>query len=468
MIRGKERFLTQLYVGADFIIIQATFFVAWFFRFALINVQSGSYLPLSNYFFWNLIYSFIYIMVAFSISLYTPKRKNKFAVEVAKLSQAHLFSMFILLSVLFTVKSVDISRLFLIFYFIFSLLSVIVYRYAVKQCLRNVRRNGYNKQFVLILGAGSLGKNYYNNLFEHPEYGLEVIGFLDDYRTENVGDKQNNRPILGKTSDLNLILSETIIDEVIIALPLTAFPKYKEIILVCEKAGVRVSIIPDFYDILPAAPNFERLGDLSLINVRDVPLDEFVNRVLKRMFDIVFSLVIIIATSPILIFTALGVKFSSPGPILFKQERVGLNRRTFNMYKFRSMKHMQESVSNTQWTVENDPRRTKFGTFIRKTSLDELPQFFNVLKGDMSVVGPRPERPFFVEQFKEEVPKYMIKHLVRPGITGWAQVSGLRGDTSIKDRIDHDIFYIENWTLLFDIKIILKTVTNGFINRNAY
>jgi Undecaprenyl-phosphate glucose phosphotransferase len=468
MVRGKEKFLTQLYVGADFIIIQATFLVAWFFRFALMNEQAGSYLPLSVYYFWNLIYSIIYIMVAFIISLYTPKRKNKFAVEVAKLSQAHLFSMFILLSVLFTVKNVNISRLFLIVYFILSLLAVIIYRYVVKQSLRNARSKGYNKQFILIMGAGSLGKKYFNNLLKHPEYGLEVIGFLDDHQTKNSGNEQHSRPILGKIGDLNQILSGTIIDEVIIALPLTAFPKYKEIIQVCENAGVRVSIIPDFYDILPATPNFEKLDDLSIINVRDVPLDEFVNKILKRMFDIVFSLVVIITISPILLIVSLGVKHSSPGPILFKQERVGLNRRTFYMYKFRSMRYMAESVSNTQWTVENDPRRTKFGTFIRKTSLDELPQFFNVLKGDMSVVGPRPERPFFVEQFKEEVPKYMIKHLVRPGITGWAQVSGLRGDTSIKDRIEHDIFYIENWTFLFDVKIILKTMTNGFINRNAY
>ena len=251
-------------------------------------------------------------------------------------------------------------------------------------------------------------------------------------------------------------------------MPLTVFSKYHQIIVACEKAGVRVSIVPDFYDILPATPYFERFGDLPVINVRDIPLDEYINRVLKRIFDIAFSLCAILVISPLLLFIALGVKLTSPGPILFKQERVGLNRRTFYMYKFRSMKHMTVEDSNTQWTVENDPRRTKFGTFLRKTSLDEFPQFFNVLKGDMSIVGPRPERPYFVDQFKEEIPKYMVKHHVRPGITGWAQVCGLRGDTSIEDRIEHDIQYIENWTLLFDIKIIMKTIINGFINKNAY
>lgn len=468
MIRGKERFLTQMYVVIDFTCIQISFFLAWLFRFYLLNKQAAVYLPLSNYFFWNIVYSLIYIMVAYVITLYAPKRKTKFAIEVSKIFQAHVFSMFILLSVLFTVKTVDISRLFLMYYFAASVTFTILYRYIVKQSLRNIRKKGFNKQFILILGAGSIGKKYIHNLIKHPEYGLEVLGFLDDYKIEHDAADSLQKPILGKLSDLKRILSEKMVDEVVVALPLTAFAKYQKIIILCEKAGVRVSIIPDFYDILPASPHFESFGDLPMINVRDVPLDEFVNRVLKRTFDIVFSTFAIILTSPILLCIAIGVKFTSSGPVLFKQERVGLNRRTFNMYKFRSMKHMPELASNTQWTVENDPRRTIFGTFLRKTSLDELPQFFNVLKGDMSVVGPRPERPFFVEQFKEDIPKYMVKHQVRPGITGWAQVCGLRGDTSIQDRIEHDIFYIENWTLLFDIKIIFRTVINGFVNKNAY
>ncbi len=205
----------------------------------------------------------------------------------------------------------------------------------------------------------------------HPEYGLRAIGFLDDFKQINREQK-----ILGKIEDLSTTLENTIIDEVVIALPLTAFSKYHQIIEMCEKAGVRVSIVPDFYDILPATPHFESFGDLPVINVRDIPLDEYVNRVLKRLFDIVFALCAILVTSPLLLVIAIGVKLTSPGPILFKQERVGLNRRTFSMYKFRSMKHMPVEASNTQWTVENDPRRTKFGTFLRKTSLDEFPQFF--------------------------------------------------------------------------------------------
>lgn len=469
MIRGREKFISKLYMVVDFIFIQVAFLLAWIFRFYVEDdVVEGSYLSFNTYFIWNIVYSFIYILGSLLLKQYAPKRKMKFATEIFKITQVHILSIFILLGVLFTFKIIDISRLFLLYYLVICIIISIIYRYSVKQILRRLRIKGYNKQFILIVGAGTIGKNYVKNLNNHPEFGFHVTGFIDDNKEEDVFDGQTSIKIIGKLKDLERILSEKIVDEVIIALPISVYSKYKNIISICEKAGVRVSIVADFYDILPANPHFEQFGDLQIINARDIPLDEYVNKVLKRVFDIVFSLIVIIVTSPILILIAICVKLTSPGPILFKQERVGLNRRTFMMYKFRSMNMLSEDSSNTQWTVKNDPRRTKFGTFLRKTSLDELPQFFNVLKGDMSVVGPRPERPFFVDQFKEEIPKYMVKHQVRPGITGWAQVCGLRGDTSIEDRIEHDIFYLENWTILFDIKIIIKTIINGFVNKNAY
>lgn len=463
MIRGKEKIMTKVYVGVDLLCVQVAFLLAWMLRFE--EGRSISHLPFSKYWVWGVVYGFSFILIATISTLYIPKRKAKFATELAKLLQAHLFSMFILLSVLYTVKSVDISRWFLFLFFILAVFCTSFYRYMVKQSLRYLRKKGYNKQFVLIAGAGKLGKQYYRNLQKYPEFGLEVVGFLDDYCTQL---QDGYKPILGKLNALERVLANKLIDEVVIALPLIAYPKYKEIIAKCEKAGIRVSIIPDFYDILPATPYFQKFGDLPIIGIRDVPLDEASNRVFKRGFDIAFAVMAITITSPLMLIIALMLKLTSPGPIIFKQERVGLNRRIFSMYKFRSMKHMPKTQSDTQWTTENDPRRTKFGSFLRKTSLDELPQFFNVLKGEMSVVGPRPERPYFVDQFKEEVPKYMIKHHVRPGITGWAQVSGLRGDTSIEDRIEHDLFYIEHWTILFDLKIIVKTVVNGLVNRNAY
>lgn len=197
-------------------------------------------------------------------------------------------------------------------------------------------------------------------------------------------------------------------------------------------------------------------------------MDNWFKNALKRAFDIVFASVAILITSPVMLFSVLMIKLTSPGPVIFYQERVGLNRKKFMMYKFRSMRVQTDEEERVQWTTKDDPRKTKWGAFMRKTSIDELPQFFNVLKGDMSVVGPRPERPFFVEKFREEIPRYMIKHQVRPGITGWAQVNGLRGDTSIEERINYDLYYIENWTFLFDLQIIFMTVFKGLVNKNAY
>ncbi|BFT75355.1 undecaprenyl-phosphate glucose phosphotransferase [Paenibacillus sp. P36] len=468
MIRQSQGFLTQLYALADFICIQLVFLLSWWLKFKSGWIHFDSPLPIKHYLMWSVSYALIAIFISYMINFYTPKRKKQFSFEVFKIIQVHVFSLLLLLSLLFILKEVDVSRSYLLLFLVNNILVISFYRYMIKISLKRVRQKGYNKQFILILGAGSLGRQFYTKLRQHPELGYEVVGFLDDYQEKHEIPYQNYKPIIGKIDDLESILNDTIVDEVIIALPLDAHRKFGHIINVCEKIGVKTLIIPDFYDFLPSRPYFDNFAEMPLINVRDIPLDEFRNRLFKRAFDILFASAAIVLTAPVMLASVIAIKLTSPGPIIFKQERVGLNRRNFMMYKFRSMNVLSESASNTEWTVENDPRRTKVGTILRKTSLDELPQFFNVLFGHMSVVGPRPERPYFVEQFKEEVPKYMVKHHIRPGITGWAQSNGLRGDTSIEERIKHDIFYIENWTFLFDIKIIWRTIINGFINKNAY
>ncbi|GIP60285.1 undecaprenyl-phosphate glucose phosphotransferase [Paenibacillus woosongensis] len=468
MIRKNQHFLTQLYILADFMFVQLAFLLAWWVKFESGIIPYEQPLPMEIYAFWSLVYGAVTILVGILISFYSPKRKKRFADEVLKIIQVHFTSLVILLSLMFFVKQVDISRYYLAIYMGFNLLFIMLYRYFLKRSLKQLRRKGYNKQFVLIIGAGSLGRKFHDNLKLYPELGYEIIGFLDDYQQWHPNEKGKYSPILGTVDQLVEILESKLVDEVVLALPLDAHSKYARIIAACEKAGVRALIIPDFFDYLPARPYFDNFAGMPMINVRDIPLDMAGNRLVKRAFDIVFSLAAIIITLPVMLFVVIGIKLTSPGPVIFKQERVGLNRRTFQMYKFRSMNVLPEGAVDTGWTTENDPRRTKFGAFIRKTSIDELPQFFNVLAGHMSVVGPRPERPYFVEQFREEVPKYMVKHHVRPGITGWAQTHGLRGDTSIEERIQHDIFYIENWSMLLDIKIILRTIIHGFVNKNAY
>jgi Undecaprenyl-phosphate glucose phosphotransferase len=468
MIRRNEKFLTQIYAISDFVTVQLAFCFAWWLKFISGVFPYEQPLPITYYFNWSLVYGVISVGMGYFLVFYTPKRKKRFSQDAAKIVQIHILSLLALLSLLFIMKEVHISRYFLAVYLISNIIFMGIYRYVVKVGLKHFREKGYNKQFVLIIGAGSLGRQFYDSLLQHPELGFEAVGFMDDFLERHDPEYAHYKPILGKVDELELILGNVIVDEVIIALPLGAHKKYARIIATCEKAGVKTMIIPDFFDLLPARPYFDNFAGIPLINVRDIPLDEMRNRFLKRVFDIFFSLIAIVITLPLLLGIAIGIKLTSRGPIIFKQERVGFNRRTFQMYKFRSMRMQTDDESDTKWTVENDPRRTKFGTFLRSTSLDELPQFFNVLIGDMSVVGPRPERPYFVEQFKEEIPKYMVKHHIRPGITGWAQTNGLRGDTSIEERIKYDLFYLENWTFLFDIKIILYTIYKGLINRNAY
>ncbi|WP_134683473.1 undecaprenyl-phosphate glucose phosphotransferase [Brevibacillus migulae] len=467
MIRNNEKFLSQIYAVTDLIIIQCIFLFSYWLKFHVFSTDE-THLPFGTYFLWSFIYGIIANGIGFLTGFYSPKRKKRFSFEAFKVIQVHSLSLLVLLSFLFIFKELHISRTFLLIFLFNNILLVNVYRYVIKISLKQFRKKGYNKQFILILGAGSLGRRFHQTVLRHPEMGFEVIGFLDDNLVQHDEEFSQYKPIIGNIGDLENILENNLVDEVVIALPLRAHKKYGLIIEVCEKAGVRTLIIPDFFDILPARPYIDNFADIPMINVRDIPLDEIRNRLYKRIFDIAFSLAAIVVTSPLLLLIAVGIKLTSPGPVIFKQERVGMNRRTFSMYKFRTMKVLSQKISDTQWTTENDPRKTRFGSFLRKTSLDELPQFFNVLKGDMSVVGPRPERPYFVEQFKEEIPKYMVKHHVRPGITGWAQANGLRGDTSIEDRIIHDIFYIENWTLLLDIRIIFRTIVRGFVNKNAY
>ena len=236
----------------------------------------------------------------------------------------------------------------------------------------------------------------------------------------------------------------------------------------CEKSGVHTKFIPDYNNIIPTKPYTEDILGLPVINIRYVPLSNTFNALIKRSMDIAGAIVAIIVSSPVMLVLCMLIKLTSPGPLIYKQERVGLHNQTFRMYKFRSMEIQKESEEKKAWTVKNDPRVTGIGKFMRHTSLDELPQLFNILKGEMSLVGPRPERPFFVEKFREEIPRYMVKHQVRPGLTGWAQVNGYSGDTSIRKRIECDLYYIENWSVGFDIKIMFLTIFKGFINKNAY
>jgi Undecaprenyl-phosphate glucose phosphotransferase len=317
-----------------------------------------------------------------------------------------------------------------------------------------------------LVGYSRAAEGYIDRLLAHPEWGYRIHGILDNHKP--LGQIYRNMYIIGKIDELETMLAENDYDEIVITLGLEHYDVLENIVTVTEKSGVHTKFVPDYNNIIPTRPYTEDLDGLPVIHVRTVPLSISLNKVVKRAFDIVGSLILILLFSIPMLIVSILVKATSRGPLIYKQERVGLHNKPFKMYKFRSMEVQDDSKEKQAWTVKNDPRVTPIGKFIRKTSLDELPQFFNVLKGEMSLVGPRPERPFWVEKFKEEVPRYMIKHQVRPGITGWAQVNGYRGDTSIRLRIDCDLYYIENWTFGLDIKILFLTVFKGFVNKNAY
>ena len=317
---------------------------------------------------------------------------------------------------------------------------------------------------MLIIGDNELAFTFARKIKSKTYLGYHIAGFLG--RKEHIGKTFEGISFIGTFTDLPDVLKTHKFDRVVIAIPLKYYYHLNEIVDACEEEGIKAEIIPDYYKYLPAKPSVDMLDDLPIINIRYVPLDDAFNKFKKIIEDYFVAIVAIIITSPIMILTAIAIKLESPGPVIFKQERIGYNGKPFMMYKFRSMKVQDESEEKSQWTTEDDPRKTKVGTFIRRMSIDELPQFFNVLKREMSVVGPRPERPYFVEQFKKEIPKYMVKHQVRPGLTGLAQVNGYRGNTSIDKRIEYDIRYVENWSLVLDIQIMFRTAFRR--NKNAY
>ena len=423
--------------------------LAYFIRFTLFHGMPG-HIGLSYYLMTVLCVSPLFWLLYGLMGLYDSFRAKNFLQEFSLLLRSNTIIFGILLAFFFAFKQFHLSRWTLFVFFALATIAVAVKRWFLRRLLRSFREHGYNLKHVLLIGCGEQAQAYCRAVQNDRTLGFCVDSYLAPR------DCLPGISYRGTYDALAHVLERAAPDEVVIALEADEYPYLQSIIASGEKNGVKMSIIPFYNKYMPSRPSIDEVGDVSLVNLRHIPLDNIGNAFLKRAVDIVGSLLLIVCTSPIMLFAAVGVKLSSPGPILFKQERVGLNKKPFYMYKFRSMR--VNDKQNTGWSTNSDPRKTKFGSFIRKFSIDELPQFFNVLMGDMSLVGPRPELPYFVNQFKESVPLYMVKHQVRPGITGWAQVNGFRGDTSIQGRIEHDIYYIENWTLLFDIKILFMTV----------
>lgn len=471
MIKDNQANLNRLHIVLDALIMVVAFALSWYIRIIVIAGNelfkpAVGVLPMEVYF--AALYFIIpgYLILYSSFNLYTPRRVTKLTGEIAEIIKANTVGLIGFLVVLYMIKMTHFSRGVIFIFFGLNIVLCSISRIILRKILRFFRAKGYNLKHIMLVGYSRAAEAYIARITDNPQWGYAVAGVLDD--DVPVGTSYHGVKVVGRIDELQDYLDKNSYDEITVTLPLDNYDRLEELVAKCEKSGVHTKFIPDYTSLFPSNPYTEDVQGLAVINIRYIPLSNFLNKAVKRLMDIVGSIVAMIIFSPFMLFAVIAIKATDKGPIIFKQERVGLQGKPFMMYKFRTMAVQTESEEKTGWTTRNDSRVTKVGKFLRRTSIDEMPQFFNILKGDMSLVGPRPERPQFVEKFKEQIPRYMVKHQVRPGLTGWAQINGYRGDTSIRKRIEFDIYYIENWTIWFDLKILAGTFSHGFINKNAY
>lgn len=428
-------------------IIGATYFFSWYLRFKSgLFVQDAGVLPAKTYFSALFLIIPGYLLLYSIFQLYMPRRVKSYRKELMDIIRANGIGFMIFILVLYFIKQEHFSRQMLCIFFFINISLEFASRYLIRTILWKMRKQGLNQKHILMIGESQMAEQYMDRLRENPKWGYQVFAHLKD------------------EEKLERILEGNELDEVVIALRAEDYGKLERIVDVCEKAGVHTKMIPDFGNVISTRPYIEDVQGIPVIHVRRVPLNIMRNKAAKRAVDLIGATVAIILFSPVMLLTVLVVALTEEGSVIYRQERVGLHNQVFYMYKFRSMIMQDEEKEKAEWSTRNDPRITPVGKLIRRTSIDELPQLFNVLKGEMSLVGPRPERPQFVQKFRDEIPRYMVKHQVRPGMTGWAQINGYRGDTSIEKRIEYDLYYIENWTMVFDMKILILTIFKGFFD----
>ena len=428
-------------------IIGAAYFFSWYLRFKSgFFVQDVGVLPAKTYFSALFLIIPGYLLLYSIFQLYMPRRVKSYRKELMDIIRANGIGFMIFILVLYFIKQEHFSRQMLCIFFFINISLEFASRYLIRTILWKMRKQGLNQKHILMIGESQMAEQYMDRLRENPKWGYQVFAHPKD------------------EEKLERILEGNELDEVVIALRAEDYGKLERIVDVCEKAGVHTKMIPDFGNVISTRPYIEDVQGIPVIHVRRVPLNIMRNRAAKRAVDLIGATVAIILFSPVMLLTVLVVALTEEGSVIYRQERVGLHNQVFYMYKFRSMIMQDEEKEKAEWSTRNDPRITPVGKLIRRTSIDELPQLFNVLKGEMSLVGPRPERPQFVQKFRDEIPRYMVKHQVRPGMTGWAQINGYRGNTSIEKRIEYDLYYIENWTMVFDMKILILTIFKGFFD----
>lgn len=459
MIKENQRILNLFNLFSDVALTFLAYFAAIGIRFGVmdgvqtVNLRSMEYIQLIA------LYSAAELILFYMMRVYVPQRYRRIDQELFSIFLANGICLLLLVTWLYLRHISDVSRIMIVIFYGLSSGMIGLKHILVRLAMRYIRRMGFNQKHVILVGSGSLAVQYAKNVQDNPQMGFCVDGYIGEEGTHGLGTW------FGRLSQVKEILEGKEADELVIALASDQEAWVDEVIDAANQYGVRAKIVPQYNDYIPVNPTIDVIGSTKLINLNASPLDNLLNAACKRLLDVVLSAIGLVVVSPLMIVTAIGVKLSSPGPVFFVQQRVGRNCKIFPMLKFRSMR--VNCTENTGWTTDSDPRRTVFGSFIRKTSIDELPQLFNVLIGQMSLVGPRPEIPYHVEHFQEEIPNYMIRQQVRPGITGWAQINGSRGNTDIGERVKLDLWYIQNWCVRLDIEILWKTVVGGFMNQET-
>ena len=464
MLKRHSQFLQSLLFLFDLALISACWIASYYIRFVggWGPVEMGAP-PLEVYIYLLVPILFVWGVSFRAFDLYRPRRMGSHLAEVFDIAVANSLSVLILIGLTFFVRQFEYSRLVFLYFWVLNLVALGFSRMVFREGLRFFRKQGYNQRHCLIIGADKLGQRIAHSLSLHPEFGLKVRGYLTQ-QPKKLGQTFEEMTVIGLYGDLEKYAPA--LDIVFLCLPLEDQPVAEKMLGYLATTTVEVKVIPSIYEFITLRAEAEMFEGLPIITLQGSPLYGW-NTILKRSSDVIGSVVALFLTLPVQGVIALLIKLTSPGPVFFKQERMGLDGKSFMMLKFRTMQvdHLGDTVLLTPL---DDPRVTPIGKVLRRMSLDELPQFWNVLKGDMSVVGPRPERSWVVEEVRKQIPLYMLKHKMKAGITGWAQVRGWRGDTSLEKRIEFDLYYIEHWSIWLDLKIMWLTIWQGFIHKHAY
>ena len=421
--------------------------------------------PLEPYLFLLLPLVPLHALALHVVGLYEYRHERTKADEAFLVVQGVSLATLLLVASTFFIRNFSYSRWVILIFWGLDVVSVYGVRLAIREVVRGLRRHGRFVRRALVVGAGSLGQELVRRLRAHPEFGVQVVGYLDDRRP--AGERIEGKEVLGGYETVTRVLGDQDVDQLFVALPMDAHHETLKILNAIEGELVDVKIVPDVLQFVTLRAAVEELEGLPVISLAQSPVTGW-RRLAKRGMDVALATLGLIVLAPLMGLIALAIRLGSRGPVLYRQKRMGLDGRSFVMYKFRSMQVDAEAESGPVWTAAADSRRTPVGRLLRRLSLDELPQLWNVVKGEMSLVGPRPERSFFVQQFKTMIPQYMLRHKVKSGMTGWAQVNGWRGNTSIEKRIEYDLYYIENWSVRLDMKIMWLTLLKGFFHKHAY